>query len=85
MVARTWSQAVGPTTCGFEMRLLSSVTPTREQLQLIGDVKPGFRLIRGAAGGGKTTTALLCLQGLIRARLSLNPPTGWMVTYPRGP
>ena len=52
------------------MRLLPSVTPTREQLQLIGDVGAGFRLIRGAAGSGKTTTALLCLQGLINARLS---------------
>ena len=52
------------------MRLLRSVTPTSEQLQLIGDAKPGFRLIRGAAGSGKTTTALLCLRGLLQARLS---------------
>ena len=52
------------------MRLLPSVTPTDEQLKLIGEVKPGFRLIRGAAGSGKTTTALLCLHQLIRARLS---------------
>ncbi len=51
------------------MRLLPSVTPTDEQLKLIGDVKPGFRLIRGAAGSGKTTTSLLCLHQLIRARL----------------
>ena len=52
------------------MRLLPSVTPTDEQLQLIGDEKPGYRLIRGAVGSGKTTTALLCLHQLIRARLS---------------
>ena len=52
------------------MRLLPSVSPTDEQLKLIGDARPGFRLIRGAAGSGKTTTALLCLHQLIRARLS---------------
>jgi len=47
------------------MRLLPPVVPTAEQLQLIGDEKPGYRLIRGAAGSGKTTTALLCLRQLI--------------------
>ncbi len=52
------------------MRLLPPVVPTAEQLQLIGDEKPGYRLIRGAAGSGKTTTALLCLRQLIGARLS---------------
>ena len=52
------------------MRLLRSVTPTDEQLKLIGDVKPGFRLIRGAAGSGKTTTALLRLREQIQARLN---------------
>ena len=52
------------------MRLLRSVTPTDEQLKLIGDVKPGFRLIRGAAGSGKTTTSLLRLREQIQARLN---------------
>lgn len=52
------------------MRLLAPVAPTDEQLQLIGDERPGYRLIRGAAGSGKTTTALLCLRQLIGARLS---------------
>ncbi|MXV99072.1 MAG: AAA family ATPase [Acidimicrobiaceae bacterium] len=51
------------------MRLLRSVIPTDEQLKLIGDLKQGFRVIRGAAGSGKTTTALLCLKGLVSARL----------------
>ncbi len=51
------------------MRILPDVTPTDEQLKIIGDVKPGFRIIRGAAGSGKTTTALLCLRQLVVARL----------------
>ena len=52
------------------MRILSSkVTPTPEQLKVIGDVKPGFRIIRGAAGSGKTTTALLRLGEQTRVRL----------------
>ena len=52
------------------MRILPPVTPTPEQLPLIGDVAPGFRIIRGAAGAGKTTTALLCLKQLTEVRLS---------------
>ncbi len=51
------------------MRALPSVTPTPEQLKVLADVKPGFRIIRGAAGSGKTTTALLRLKEQIRVRL----------------
>ena len=51
------------------MRVLPSVTPTPEQLKVLADVKPGFRIIRGAAGSGKTTTALLRLKEQIRVRL----------------
>lgn len=52
------------------MRILSSVTPTAEQLKVLGDVKPGFRLIRGAAGSGKTTTSLLWLREQTGVRLN---------------
>lgn len=51
------------------MRVLSSVAPTPEQLKILGDVGPGFRLIRGAAGSGKTTTAILRLKEHSRVRL----------------
>lgn len=51
------------------MRALPSVAPTPEQLKLIGDVKPGFRIIRGAAGSGKTTTSLLRLREQMHIRL----------------
>ena len=54
------------------MRTLQNVTPTPEQLPILTDDRPGFRLIRGAAGSGKTTAALLRLRQLCTSRLA--PP-----------
>ena len=50
------------------MRILQNVTPTPEQLKILTDAAPGFRLIRGAAGSGKTTAALLRLRQLCESR-----------------
>lgn len=44
------------------MRPLSVLKPTPEQLRLILSAKPGVRVIRGAAGSGKTTHAMLMLR-----------------------
>ena len=52
------------------MRVLRDVRPTPEQLPILTDSGPGFRLIRGAAGSGKTTAALMRLQQLCHARLA---------------
>jgi superfamily I DNA/RNA helicase len=46
------------------MRILKTVTPTQEQLPLLLHFASGVLVIRGAAGSGKTTTALMRLKQL---------------------
>ncbi len=46
------------------MKTLAQVIPTGEQLAIISHPQAGVQLIRGAAGSGKTTTALLMLRQL---------------------
>ena len=47
------------------MRALLDVTPTPEQLALFSRIRTGVEVIRGAAGSGKTTTALLKLRAAV--------------------
>ena len=58
------------------MRVLTQVKPTAEQLPVLADDGIGFRLIRGAAGSGKTTVALLRLRQLCASRISRNARLG---------
>ena len=51
------------------MRVLWNIKPTAEQLVILGDARTSFRLIRGAAGSGKTTVALMRLRQLCAARV----------------
>jgi superfamily I DNA/RNA helicase len=44
------------------MRVLTDITPNKQQRLIISDYRPGYTLIRGAAGSGKTTTAVLRLR-----------------------
>ncbi|MBJ7551076.1 hypothetical protein, partial [Marinomonas ostreistagni] len=44
------------------MKALQTVTPTDEQLKLLVRPQAGTMVIRGAAGSGKTTTALMMLN-----------------------
>ena len=72
------------------MRILPQVPPTPEQLTIMRYSGPGTSLIKGAAGSGKTTTALLrlkmqCSQRLLRRdRLGSPEPVRVLVlTYNR--
>jgi DNA helicase IV len=47
------------------LKNLSTVTPSPEQLVIIRRVRPGTEIIRGTAGSGKTTTAVLKLKLLL--------------------
>lgn len=46
------------------MRVLPNITPTPEQLPIISANRLGIEVIRGAAGSGKTSTAILRLRSL---------------------
>ena len=53
------------------MKHLGRITASPEQLEIISTNQPSAELIRGSAGSGKTTTALLRLSSLanmMRAR-----------------
>lgn len=52
------------------MRILPQVTPTAEQLTILLENRPGVFVVNGAAGSGKTTTALLRLTNLCGRWLS---------------
>lgn len=73
------------------MKVLSDIgQPSGEQLTILKDYKPGFTLIRGAAGSGKTTTAVLRLKFVSevwqreRERLASDKPVRVLVlTYNR--
>jgi superfamily I DNA/RNA helicase len=58
------------------MRVLQSVAPTPEQLRIISKTTAGIEVIRGAAGSGKTTTAILRLRGLSGIFLNRRKSTG---------
>ncbi len=72
------------------MRPLAEVAPTPEQLIIVSRNRPGIEVIRGAAGSGKTTTALLRLRTIIgvfvsrKGRLKTSQPVRILVlTYNR--
>ena len=50
--------------------LNEKIKASREQLPIIANPKPGIQVIRGAAGSGKTTTALLMLHQMATLALS---------------
>lgn len=58
------------------MRCLTKVQPTPEQLKIVSRIKPGVEVVRGAAGSGKTTTAILRLKSLIGMYKSLRRRSG---------
>ncbi len=70
------------------MRILPPVTPTPEQLTILLESRAGVFVVNGAAGSGKTTTALLRLTRLCghwlsrKQRLGLTAPVRVLVlTY----
>ncbi len=64
------SPGVEPCDRGFRVRVLPVVSLNKEQLPLLADNEAGVFVVRGAAGSGKTTTALMRLRQLCQSRLT---------------
>jgi superfamily I DNA/RNA helicase len=72
------------------VRTLQNIQATAEQLPFISDITPGTMVIRGAAGSGKTSTAILRLNSLLRSyvarrarRQEHDPVRALVLTYNR--
>jgi superfamily I DNA/RNA helicase len=66
LCAARWASKPRETYAFAVVKTLRNVLPTPEQAKVVDNDAPGFWLIRGAAGSGKTTTALLRLKFLVR-------------------
>ncbi len=71
-----------------DMKSLGSVTPSPQQLTIVRRVRSGSEVIRGAAGSGKTTTAVLKLKLLLlwvlarrRRQESVEPARALVLTF----
>jgi superfamily I DNA/RNA helicase len=70
MLSRRRESIIQAQAIGEAMHVLRRVPPSPEQIGIIRRIQSGVSLIRGAAGSGKTTTALLALRAATGATVN---------------